>query len=191
MVEREAMREREVEASEVLKLRDARIQWNEEEARLAEQGRVVIKGKHIPFFLAGQGYIKAYVQGGKITDIDPTWAALKTMHCFIHEIRTHSGRHVHQGGFSLFVLQGRGYTVVDGVRHDWEEGDLILLPIKPGGCEHQHFNLDPERPSRWLAMQHIPLWEMVGRIVVQRETNPDYKGRLEDVWKDIKVLRET
>ena len=40
--------------------------------------------------------------------------------------------HRHQGGLALFVLDGRGHTIVNGVTHDWEAGDLILLPVAPG-----------------------------------------------------------
>jgi gentisate 1,2-dioxygenase len=98
------------------------------------------------------------------------------MMMFVHEIRTHSGRHTHQGGLALFVLQGKGYTTVDGVPHEWEEGDLILLPIKPGGVEHQHFNTDPSRPSRWLALAPWNLMECMGRKVEQKATHPDWKG---------------
>src|ERR1700719_2851203 len=62
---------------------------------------------------------------------------------FIHDIRTRSGKHRHQGGLVIYVLEGRGYSVVDGERKDWEKGDLVLLPMKPGGVVHQHFNLNP------------------------------------------------
>src|SRR5690242_9499378 len=69
-----------------------------------------------------------------------TGSALNQWLVFQHDIHTHSGKHRHQGGLAIFVLEGEGYTEVDGVRIDWEAGDLILLPIKPDGCEHQHFN---------------------------------------------------
>ena len=99
------------------------------------------------------------------------------MWMFVHDIRSHSGRHRHQGGLALFVLEGKGYTTVDGVRHDWEKGDLILLPIKENGVEHQHFNLDPDKPSRWLALAPLPLWDQLGWELTQVEEHPDWKGR--------------
>ena len=32
----------------------------------------------------------------------------------MHEIHTHTGKHNHQGAMGLFVLEGEGYTIVDG-----------------------------------------------------------------------------
>ncbi len=40
---------------------------------------------------------------------------------FIHEVKVHSGKHKHQGGIQLFVLDGEGYTVVDGKKMEWEK----------------------------------------------------------------------
>ena len=51
---------------------------------------------------------------------------------FIHTITTKSGEHRHQGGLLIFVLEGKGYSIVDGERWDWEKGDLVLLPMQPG-----------------------------------------------------------
>ena len=62
--------------------------------------------------------------------------------------------------------------MVDGVRYDWSEGDLILLAFKKGGVEHQHFNMD-NRPSRWLAFSSIALGDMVGMFMEQKE---NYQG---------------
>ncbi len=53
--------------------------------------------------------------------------------CFIHDVKRQSGKHRHQGGIQLFVLEGEGYTVVDGEKVNWEKWDLIVLPVKPTG----------------------------------------------------------
>ena len=73
--------------------------------------------------------------------------ALHDWWVFMQDIRVHSGAHTHPGGLIIYVLEGAVHTVVDGVRHEWKEGDLLLLPIKPGGVEHR-----PRRtPSgRWV-----------------------------------------
>ncbi|MBI4333259.1 MAG: hypothetical protein HY673_18500 [Chloroflexi bacterium] len=106
------------------------------------EGKIIIKGNDISYEQNRQGVIKFLLHR---TDWDkvstPGW------HIFINHIQVHSGKHVHQGGLSIFVLDAEGYTVVDGVRYDWEAGDLIVLPVKPGGIEHQHFNKDPDGPT--------------------------------------------
>jgi quercetin dioxygenase-like cupin family protein len=169
MVEREAMREREAEVPAISYYEELFRLMEEEKGRL-EKGRYVIKGKDIPWEHGRQAIVKWYLHPG-IAD-----TALQTMQMFVHEIRTHSGRHRHQGGLALFVLRGKGYTTVDGVPHEWEEGDLILLPIKPGGVEHQHFNTDPSQPSRWVALSPRVLTEHMGRILEQKAVHPDWKG---------------
>ena len=97
---------------------------------------------------------------------------------FLHEIHTHSGRHRHQGGLVIYVVEGQGYTTVNDKRVDWKEGDLILLPVMPGGVEHQHFNTDPTRPSRWLAMVPYDLTEILGHPLEQKEEAPEWQKGL-------------
>jgi len=75
----------------------------------------------------------------------------------------------------IFVLEGKGYTVVDGQRCDWEKGDLILLPIRPGGVEHQHFNLNGGEPSRWTAFIYKPFHDEVAHGMEQREESPEFR----------------
>ena len=52
--------------------------------------------------------------------------------CSSTRSRPRSGKHRHQGGLVIYVLEGKGYSIVDGERKDWEKGDLVLLPMKPG-----------------------------------------------------------
>ncbi len=156
------------------------------EKEMLEKGKILVKGKDRPWRLGTQGIIRQYT---------PEWPpdesnmATNLMIQFQHLIPQHSGKHRHQGGFSLFVVDGVGYTVVDGVRYNWEEGDLVLLPIKPDGCEHQHFNTG-SKPARWMAMPPRFAIEAVGWGGGQRETSPlwqkfrgDYKGVVVDTKK--------
>ncbi|MDP2718263.1 MAG: cupin domain-containing protein [Dehalococcoidia bacterium] len=169
MVERVMERRKEPEPQETIydqmrAIDNARIK------RLSE-GKIVIKGSELGWEQNRQGLIKFYTW-------DKIWEKLSVAgwRIFINTIKKHSGKHVHQGGLTLFVLGGKGYTVVDGVRYDWEEGDLIILPIKPEGCEHQHFNEDPENPAQWLAFIFTPLRDPAGIEFVQREDHPDWMG---------------
>lgn len=168
MVEKEALKEKEAEGA-APNYYELVVQDFKERKEKAEQGVRLVRGRDNPFTFSRQGYIRRYANLWRQEN------CLHTLLMFVHEIRTHSGRHRHQGGFNLFVLKGRGYTVVDGVRNDWKEGDLIMLPFKPGGVEHQHFNID-DRPSRWLAFNSPPIGEMVGAFIEQRENHPDWKG---------------
>ena len=100
---------------------------------------------------------------------------------FLNDIRTHSGRHRHQGGLAIFVLEGKGYTVVDGVRCDWEAGDLVLLPVKENGVEHQHFNSEPGKPCMWLAFINLPIWEWGASEMAQTELSPEWMAQQQNL----------
>ena len=167
MGEREAMREREAE-SKTRDLYEDLFRIVGENMKRAEAGKVVIRGKDQPWEQAKQGLLKHFLHPALEDTALPGWLF------FTHEIRTHSGRHRHQGGLAIYVVEGRGYTTVNGQRVDWEEGDLILLPIMPNGVEHQHFNLDPDKPSRWLAFIPWSVSDLLGNEIRQVETAPDW-----------------
>lgn len=130
-------------------------------------GQVLVRGRDLPQQKTRQGLLRYYLRRSGETE-----TALKDWVVFVHEIYTHSGKHRHQGGLVIYVLDGMGYTVVDGVRYDWEAGDVILLPVQPGGCEHQHFNRSEDRPARWLALIYKPLHDEVASVLEQREDAP-------------------
>jgi gentisate 1,2-dioxygenase len=95
---------------------------------------------------------------------------------FSHDLKTQSGKHRHQGGLVIYVITGKGYSVVDGERVDWQAGDLLLLPIKPGGVEHQHFNLQPGADCRWIAFSYMPFFDHVASEFTQTENSPLFKA---------------
>lgn len=150
---------------------DLRLKKQAEALESRRRGRKVVKGKYTPWQQGRQGVLKWYVSR-EIENV-----ALNTMNVFCNEIRTHGGKHVHAGGTNIFVLKGKGYSVVEGVRHDWEAGDLIMLPVMPGGVEHQHFNLE-DKPSKWVALLSVHFHEVLGEGIKQKETHPEWKGKL-------------
>ena len=48
-------------------------------------------------------------------------------------------------------MEGRGYTLLDGERHDWQAEDLVNIPIRAEGVVVQHVNQDPRRPARFVS----------------------------------------
>ncbi len=167
MNERESMKEAEAESKPVNWYEEINAMRAEENERLAN-AKLVIKAKDIPWEHSRQAIVRWYTHPRMKN------TALPSMWVFVQDIRNHSGRHRHQGGLGLFVLEGKGYTVVDGVRHDWEKGDLILLPIKKDGCEHQHFNIVQETPTRWVQLNVPPFMLMLAWDNVQVENRPGW-----------------
>lgn len=177
MDEREAVRTR-VSEPEMLETNyDRTVRNMELRNKRRAEGKIVIKGKNTPWELTRQGKLRNFVSGRTEDDLAaPGWVI------FQHEIRKHSGMHRHQGGNHIFVLEGKGYTLVDGARHDWEAGDLVLLPILPGGVAHQHFNLDPNVPSVWMNVVYGPLKDPLANWHEQIELSPE--------WAEKKGIRE-
>jgi hypothetical protein len=70
-----------------------------------------------------------------------------------------SARHRHTTEAYLYIVKGRGFTLVNHddqplTRVDWSEG-MLLSP--PRWAWHQHFNLDHHDTARYLAIQDTGL----------------------------------
>jgi quercetin dioxygenase-like cupin family protein len=124
------------------------------------EGKVVVRGKERPVEKSRQGWLRYYLYGELFPE-----TTLQEWGVFLHEIHNHTGKHTHQGGLAIFVLDGAGYTILEGKKLEWKKGDLLLLPIKPGGVEHQHFNSDPDQPARWLAFIYWPYNEAMAHYL--------------------------
>ena len=51
-------------------------------------------------------------------------------------------KHRHSYETIIFVLEGRGYSIVEDEKVEWEAGDAIHIPP---WAWHQHFNTDPDK----------------------------------------------
>jgi len=142
------------------------------ERKRARTGKIVLRNKDLPWRQNRQSLVKYFLHPYSNTD-----SAASDWICFIHDIKVHSGKHRHQGGIQLFILEGEGTTDVDGDKIDWEKWDLVVLPVKPDGCEHQHFNKEPGKPAKWMAFQYNPFNKPLGNMFEQVENSPDWKSK--------------
>ena len=134
-----------------------------------ETGQVVVKPSDREFFITRQGRLMYHLNPDIHKNIP-----LQDWRVFVHDIKTHSGKHRHQGGFIIYVIEGKGYSMVDDERVDWGPGDLLLLPIKPNGVEHQHFNLEPGKGCRWIAFCYMPVFDHLASEFTQVQVSPQY-----------------
>src|SRR5436305_1917508 len=148
----------------------------------SRSGRLKFQGGQVMMITEGRGYtvidgVKHPWKAGDVLNLPLRADGIIVQHwrVFIHDIKTRSGKHTHQGGLVIYVLEGKGYSIVDGERKDWEKGDLVLLPMKPQGVEHQHFNADPSKPALWAAFIHIPIQEYLASDLKQEEVSPDWR----------------
>lgn len=164
MPEQERVRERDPEPSQDNAYEASMRGYADFHARQGA-GALLIKGEERPWQWTRQGRLKYYLSPHVYKD-----TALQEWKVFLQDIKRHSGRHTHQGGLVIYVWKGAGYTVMDGERLEWKAGDLIILPIKPGGVEHQHFNADPEQGCVWIAFIYTPWQIATAATMEQKET---------------------
>ncbi|HWP35473.1 MAG TPA: cupin domain-containing protein [Thermodesulfobacteriota bacterium] len=96
----------------------------------------------------------------------------RVLDAHISEIRPggHGKKHRHNNEAVVYILFGRGYSIIQKEgeaprRYDWQEGSLLNIPQM---AWHQHFNLDPERPARYLAVTCVPLLAHLGVQVIEQ-----------------------
>ena len=78
--------------------------------------------------------------------------------------------HRHTVEAVIHVLQGKGHSIIDGVRYDWEPGDFISVPMFSW---HRHLNTGNE-DFIYLAATTGPLSLALGLAVYEDERYPDY-----------------
>jgi gentisate 1,2-dioxygenase len=101
---------------------------------------------------------------------------VSSWYVFEHLIRNQSGRHRHQGGIIIYVVEGEGRTETDDVLLEWRKGDLLLLPIKPGGSSHQHWNRDASKGCRWIAFRDMLVARYIANTIDQVSVMPELQG---------------
>ena len=135
---------------------ESMLRWRSEWLEKQRTGKLLVKSTDRDFEASRQALLKRYVT----FEFTPEVASINWS-VFVNDVQQHSGRHRHQGGLVLFVIAGSGSTDIDGVRYRWKRGDLITLPIRPGGVEHQHFNDHAGKDCRWVAFYYKPFEDWV------------------------------
>src|SRR5262249_38241469 len=132
-------------------------------------GKVVVKTKDLPWELNRQGRIKNFLTD-QSQDVEAPGGLVSK-----REINKPWGWPRHRGGTFIFILGGKGYSMVNGVRYDWQAGDLTILPMVPGGVAHQHFNLAPAVPALWMRVAYTPHKRFaLAHWIHQLEDNPGF-----------------
>jgi gentisate 1,2-dioxygenase len=67
--------------------------------------------------------------------------------------------HRHMSEAIIHILSGRGHSIINGERYDWEAGDTIFVPPLSW---HQHINTQHSEPVRFIAFWSSPLFERMG-----------------------------
>jgi mannose-6-phosphate isomerase-like protein (cupin superfamily) len=153
---------------EILTLRD-------QQRKEQEKAVWLIKGKDLPWENNKQGIMRWYMHP-LLKSI-----CINTMKIFVQEIPPggRSGRIHHPGNQVIFILEGQGYTVLDGQKHHWSKNDVVQLPLRTKGVTVQHFNSDPDKPARFVACEpnsFLSAGVDRGSGFEQIEVSPDFQA---------------
>ena len=123
------------------------VKRRDEEREKIKNSIVVVKNKELPWSDSEYGKLKWYMHPA-LKD-----RALQTLAVYLQELPPggRSAKIQQQGEVIIYLLEGEGYSIVDGALFDWKPGDCINLPSKLEGVVHQHFNKSQTVPARLLV----------------------------------------
>ena len=109
----------------------------------------ILRASDLPQEVSRQGLMRWYLHPS-IKD-----TAITSYVFFEQEIPpgSRSGRLKFQGNQVMLILEGKGYTTIDGVKYPWKAGDLVSLPLRADGTIVQHFNSDPVKSAKFIATE--------------------------------------
>lgn len=79
--------------------------------------------------------------------------------------------HRHTGSFLYQVAKGKGYSIINGQRFDWQERDIFCVP---SWAWHEHVNLDPSEDACLFCFSDLPVMEKLG--LYREEALADFGG---------------
>jgi gentisate 1,2-dioxygenase len=138
----------------------------EELARLRALPRVR-KGKEIKFIDGPQTWSRHYME--------PPDGLGQTLHIHLEEWGPggKSQKHGHVNEAAFYILDGQGYEIHDGIRYDWQAGDIAVVH---NNCVHQHFNASSDKAARALVLKSKPMFLFLNMLfqknVEPRKTEP-------------------
>ncbi|WP_175623273.1 cupin domain-containing protein [Chryseobacterium schmidteae] len=81
-----------------------------------------------------------------------------------------TNRHRHTYETILYVLEGKGWTLVEDEKVEWEAGDAVYIP---SWAWHQHQNVSDTEPARYIACENAPQLQNLG-VALREEEGRDF-----------------
>ena len=72
----------------------------------------------------------------------------------------HTKAHRQVNSSVYYVFEGRGATVIGGVRFDWEQGDMFVIPT---WAYHEHINESPSDRAILFSIHDTPVLVALGK----------------------------
>lgn len=97
----------------------------------------------------------------------PLKAPSKTLSCSIGELapggKTSNHRHAYEA--LMYIISGKGYSLIEGQRFEWEAGDSLYTPP---WCWHQHCAAE-DSSVQYITSTNMPLLASMGQTVMREE----------------------
>ena len=163
---------------------DEKLKDSKKRIGLNKAKRKVVKPESMPWENSRHGLIKHLANEKMDVQIESIDAYMQ----FIPP-GSRSGKHRHMSEEYIFILEGSGYDLHWDVdfelgekynwkvdekpsRWEWEQGDSIYIPPN---TVHQHFNLDPRKPARFISATSRMVRYIGFDDLEQIENAPEYK----------------
>jgi gentisate 1,2-dioxygenase len=120
---------------------DRLVQLRDIQRRRLDNTTFLIRGDELPWELNAHGRMQWYLH--------PliAYSAVQTQIFYRQEILpgSRSGVQRNGGDVVFYILEGEGYTELNGTRHQWKGGDVMTLPTYPEGVVFRHVNTGESR----------------------------------------------
>lgn len=164
-------------------LYDEQVKYGKEEQKRRKESPVFVSGDDVERLLeTGRG---VYLVDNRMGFNNRTHRLFVSKHLPVaDEENWKTLGHRHTVEAVIHWLRGKGYSVIDGERYDWEAGDFICVPMF---AWHRHVNLTDE-PALHIASTTGPLSMGIGTAVYEDERYPEYWVYAQEGEKALKTL---
>lgn len=147
-MEKQTERQPEAEPIEIIRYHEEIQKTQKAQEKHLESLPRVLKWAEVPWTLSANACCKRYT-GATGSFLDQRLQHLPLSSFSLSEqIISPGGRnggHRHFMEAIFYILEGEGYEIHDGIRYDWESGDVMCVPTY---CVHQHFNRSQDKSAR-------------------------------------------
>jgi len=153
-----------------LRMRMEHIRFGKEELERRRESPVLVKAEEIASQLQEHNHV--YIVDPRLGFNQRTfrfWINRRS----VGEEMEFQGRklgHRHTVEAVIYILKGRGHSVIDGVKYPWEAGDLICVPVF---AWHLHRN-ESDDELLYLAATTGPFSMAMGIALYEEENYPEY-----------------
>jgi quercetin dioxygenase-like cupin family protein len=77
-----------------------------------------------------------------------------------------TNKHRHTYETVLYVLEGKGYTEIEGEKVEWQKGDAVYIP---SWAWHRHKNLSDNDSAKYIACENAPQLQNLGVALREEE----------------------